>query len=390
MKINRLLLPLFALLVAGFLLSGCAGLSGVGATQNPTGLPPVQSGGSVTSEGHVVPASSTSLFFTSPGQVSEVRVKAGDRVKKNDVLARLGDREAAIAAVSAAELELAAAQRQSDDLQKQAALAQAKAQLDYDTAEKAYIDAQQKVTDLDTNDYTKRLDDAQDVAIKAKDDLKTAQEDFDKVKGLDVNNDTRKKANDTLKDVQKRYDTAVHDRDRIKNELNLAKSQVAFAKASMDEAARVRDNRKSGPDTADQALADARLKNAKNQLAAAQAALTRLDLVAPYDGTVVKIDLTAGDKIAPNQPVMLIADFSKWFVETSDLNEKDVISLAAGQKAVIVPDALPDLKLSGTVESIAQSFTMKSGDVTYVVRIPLDAPDPRLRWGMTVKVSFGK
>jgi hypothetical protein len=33
---------------------------------------------------------------------------------------------------------------------------------------------------------------------------------------------------------------------------------------------------------------------------------------------------------------------------------------------------------------------MKSGDVTYVVRIPLDAPDPRLRWGMTVKVSFGK
>jgi hypothetical protein len=40
------------------------------------------------------------------------------------------------------------------------------------------------------------------------------------------------------------------------------------------------------------------------------------------------------------------------------------------------------------VDSIADVFEERLGDITYAVRIKLDETDPRLRWGMTVEVTF--
>jgi hypothetical protein len=54
----------------------------------------------------------------------------------------------------------------------------------------------------------------------------------------------------------------------------------------------------------------------------------------------------------------------------------------------MIPDALPDVTLKGTVESISQSFKQQGGDIIYTVRIKLDKVDERVRWGMTVEVTF--
>ena len=59
-----------------------------------------------------------------------------------------------------------------------------------------------------------------------------------------------------------------------------------------------------------------------------------------------------------------------------------------GQSVSINPDALPELQLNGIVSSISQLFTEKRGDVTYTVTIDLEDSDPRLRWGMTMVVTF--
>jgi multidrug resistance efflux pump len=243
---------------------------------------------------------------------------------------------------------------------------------------------------VDTDDYKKRLDDARDKANKTKDDLKTAQEDFDKVKDMDKNNAARKTAEDKLTKAQRDFDQAVRDRDLLISDMDVARGGVELAKARLDNAAATRDARKNGADPADQALADARLKNAKAQLAAAQAALGRADLVAPYDSTVTKVSVSVGEQAMPEQAAIQVADLAKWTVETSDLTEKDVVNVSAGQKVTVVPDALPDLKLTGTVDAIANGFVEKSGDITYMVRIPLETTDPLLRWGMTVNVTFAK
>jgi len=386
-------LALFAsiLLVGSLVLSGCQALLGQAQAPTVTPAPVTQQGGAVSAEGHIVPKDTTNLFFLAPGSVSEVLVKEGQAVKQGDVLARLGDRQSFDAAVAAAQLELDTAQRQLDDLNKTSVLATAQSQVSLLTAQRALIQAQQNLANLDTTDHKTKVDNAIQAVNKAKDDLKTAQDDFDKVSSMDVNNASRKTAQDKLTQAQRTCDQTVRDRDLLTSELDLANSQIVLAQAAVADATRTRDARKDGPDLADLALANTRLANAKAQVAAAQAGLSHLALVAPYDGTITSVNLAAGDQVLPDQPVMVIADLSKLYIETSDLTEKDVVSLRTGQKVTAVPDALPDLNMSGTVEAISDGFIEKSGDITYVVRISLaEGSDARLRWGMTIKVTFTK
>ncbi len=83
-----------------------------------------------------------------------------------------------------------------------------------------------------------------------------------------------------------------------------------------------------------------------------------------------------------------VADLSQWMVETDNLTELDVVSIAAGQGATITPDALPEVDLQGSVELISDVYEDKRGDVTYTARLALETSDPRLRWGMTVAIVF--
>jgi hypothetical protein len=53
-----------------------------------------------------------------------------------------------------------------------------------------------------------------------------------------------------------------------------------------------------------------------------------------------------------------------------------------------VPDALPDLTLNGTITEISQAYVQQGGDILYTVRIALKDGDPRLKWGMTLEVTF--
>jgi hypothetical protein len=65
-----------------------------------------------------------------------------------------------------------------------------------------------------------------------------------------------------------------------------------------------------------------------------------------------------------------------------------VVRIDASRSVSLRPDALPELYLSGEVESISQVYVESRGDITYTVRILLKESDPRLRWGMTFQVAF--
>jgi len=137
------------------------------------------------------------------------------------------------------------------------------------------------------------------------------------------------------------------------------------------------------------------LNTARTQMRASQAALDSAtqnlahnELVAPWDGTIADLPLTLDEYVQPGQPIATLADFSVWKVETDNLTEIEVPDVSVGQNVIINPDALPELKLNGKVSSISQLFTEKRGDVTYTVTIDLEESDPRLRWGMTMVVTF--
>jgi hypothetical protein len=65
-----------------------------------------------------------------------------------------------------------------------------------------------------------------------------------------------------------------------------------------------------------------------------------------------------------------------------------VVEISEGQQASIVPDALPELIIPGMVEEISRAFNAQGGDILYTVRLRVDEFDARLRWGMTVEITF--
>ncbi len=394
MKIKKIsIIDLSLTVIAGLLLSACgaAAATNVGAQVLPT----VISGSSLTSEGHLVPRDFRYLSFGMGGKVAEILVQKGEQVSAGQVLARLGNREQSQAALAGAQLELAAAQQAYADLQRTPQLAHSTAWLALLDAKNGVITANRAWDNVISTAFQTGLDNAaKDIAAK-NDALAVAQAAFDKNKNLLVDDPAYISARDNLDAAQQAYNEAVRQRDTFLNQRDQAQAGLLKAQQALAEAQRQFDITQNGPNPDQLALAQARLDNAKAQVAAAQAALDSLDLKAPFDGTVVDINVVAGDLASPSNWAVLVADFSQWYVDTKDLTELDVVKVSVGQPVTVVPDALPNTKLTGKVTEIGNTFQVVNGDIAYNVRVLLEGvsptvqPAPNLRWGMTVQLTFG-
>jgi HlyD family secretion protein len=374
----------FAALIIALVLASC-GSQPTSTTIMPTALP----AGTVIAEGHIRPMQSVNLAFQGSGGVTEIMVKIGDQVKKGDALMRLDSYDQADAQLTSSQLELTSAQQAFDALNRDASGSQAQLWEAYMNAQVARENAQKKWDGLNLHDIEIHISDAQATLATRKSELADAQANFDQYQNLDPNSGQYKTAQDRLRSKQKAYDEAVTNLEsdmRLHDDplaaLNAALSAEAEAKYQYDLAA-------NGPNADQLALAQARLDNAKAQVAAAQDALNNFELIAPFDGVVADVSVDLGQQVGPQTVAVSVVDPSQWIVETNDLTELEVVKLADGQKVSMVPDALPDVKLTGTVQTISGAFTKQGGDIVYNVRILVDNPvDQRIRWGMTVEATF--
>jgi len=375
---------IFGLLVVALALASCGSQSS-STTATPTAAP----AGTVIAEGHIRPMQSVNLALQGGGAVTQIMVKIGEQVKKGDALMKLDSYDQADAQLTSAQLELTSAQQAFDALDRDASGSQAQLWEVYMNAQVVRENAQKTWDGLNLHDIEIHISDAQTTLATRKSELADAQANFDVVQNLDPNSGQYKTAQDRLRSKQKAYDEAVTNlesdmrlRDDPQAALNAALSAEAEAKYQYDLTA-------NGPNTDQLALASARLDNANAQVAAAQDALNNFELKAPFDGVVADVSVDVGQQVGPQTVAVSVIDPSQWIVETNDLTELEVVKLADGQKVTIVPDALPDVKLTGTVQTISGAFTKQGGDIVYNVRILVDNPiDQRIRWGMTVEATF--
>jgi multidrug resistance efflux pump len=403
MKNKTLLIILIGLFIFVMsLATGCNGMPGIPgmsgaadptAEAAPEPISEVNSG--ITAEGKLVPKDSVQLAFATNGQVAEVLVKEGDLIKKGDTLARLSGRKQLEAAIAAAEFELFSAQQSLKTLDDDLSTAQNQALSAVNAARQAVHDAERKVNGLggvaDKND----IDIANTQVIFAKNALEDSQDNFDRYANYPEDNLIRARLKVDLANKQKEYDAAVRKYNALTGtasnfDLDQATTDLAIAQTQLKLAQEKFDTLQKGPDPDAVANAKARITTAETQLAASKADLEKLDLLATMDGKVVSINLKPGITVTPGQPVIELADFSEWDVDTDNLTEIEVVDVNLGQKVIVTPDALPDIKLDGEVIKISDTFEEKRGDITYTVRIKLNEIDPRLRWGMTVVVDFKK
>lgn len=302
----------------------------------------------VIAEGHLVPARDATLIFQGVGTVTDVFVQVGAKVKKGDVLARIGSESDA--AYAAAQLELVNAQQALDDLLDSSDKALAQAVIDLKDAQEEYEEA---------DDYLRYLQDSKKVP----------------------QTETRMFLIQTWKGYEYRYKTKNFKGPAPEDWIIEAENDLALKKAELDEAQRLYERVKDGPDTDQLALLEARLKAAKAGVAA-------FTLIAPFDGEVMGVNVSVGQQVGPETWAIKIADTNAWYVETSDLTELEIVNVAKGQSVLILADALPEAEMTGMVETISRAFTTQGGDILYEVKIKADEIDPRLQWGMTVEVTF--
>ncbi|KPK08400.1 MAG: hypothetical protein AMJ56_11730 [Anaerolineae bacterium SG8_19] len=135
--------------------------------------------------------------------------------------------------------------------------------------------------------------------------------------------------------------------------------------------------------------AEAAVVQAQANEATAQAALDRTALRAPYDGEISRIDASVGQLIDSGMPVLMLADFDRWRVKTTNLTEVDVASVSQGAAVEVRLDAISNDLISGVVTKIALVADTSLGDVAYQTEILLDqAQDLPIRWGMTAFVEI--
>ena len=376
---------LMLLIGLSVLVTACGGTPTAGAA-TPTIPAPVKDNGNIKAEGKLQPVQFVNLSFTSGGEVVEVLVKEGDTVKAGDVIARTKSdlQQAAVASAEAGVAEAKASEaKYREQLPQQIASAEAQIQ-----AARAAITG----TLAQRNDPA-AIASAEAALLQAQVKQQAAEDAHKKVIDKGLLGPTEEQARLAVEAAQSETQAAQLRLNQLKSgsanyraqsaSISASQARLAAAQAQLDQLNAEADG-KPNPTYA------AAIQQAEAALASAKTAVADTELRAPIAGTIAKLNVKPGETAAPGQPIGILADFSGWQIVTDDLTEIKVPNIQAGQPVVVTFDALPELQLKGAVNSIGTLFQTNSGDIVYPVKINLLEVDPRLRWGMTAALEFGK
>jgi HlyD family secretion protein len=138
------------------------------------------------------------------------------------------------------------------------------------------------------------------------------------------------------------------------------------------------------------------LSQTLSQLEQAMDDLSKTQVFAPIDGTVISLDIEVGETAiasstnVPGSSLMTIADTSSILTEVN-VDEADIADIELGQLALIYAIAFPDQPVEGVIESIAVSAKVAEGEQgrSFAIKIRItDTRGIRLRPGMSCRAEI--
>ena len=185
--------------------------------------------------------------------------------------------------------------------------------------------------------------------------------------------------------------------DTTELEFDIAAAKAALTAAELD--AQIRRQRKkefdfnkfnfvyvSSPGEKIQA-ADAKVDQMQSALEEAKASLAQGTLTAPFEGTIVEVDVSAGEYVQPGQVIIKLAKLDTLQIETTDLSELNIAAVKIGQPAAVSVEALGK-DFPGRVTAISPISDTIGGDVVFKVTIRLNEQPKELLWGMSADVEI--
>ncbi len=308
----------------------------------------------VTASGEIKPKNYINVGANAIGDITELLVKEGDRVRKGQLLARIENTQPA-ADVDSQKANLASAE--ADSAAAEAGLKSADDNIS--TMQSAVTEAQ---ADLE------RMKQDSDRAEQLFNEKLGAKQDFDSKHAM---YEAQKSA---VAQAQARLVQARSQREQTAAQLNSSQRHIAVARASL-----VRSND----------------------------ILHKFDSFAPLDGVVTNLSVRAGESVVPglqNQAgtnIMTIADMSLITAEVK-VDETDIVNVKLGQIAEITIDAIPNKTFTGHVTEIGDTAILRSTGVAasqsaissqeakdFKVVIAMDNPPDEVRPGLscTAKIT---
>jgi HlyD family secretion protein len=407
----------------------------------------------IDSNGIVVSNQSSLLFWKITGEVGNVFVRPGFDVSKGSILASL-DAKSTPSQIISIQAEKITAEMALDILQN-STLQQTQAQKRVEIAEIALEDAlhpesiqaqaleniaaAQDDLDIAQRNYDiatlitpqSAIDQAYANMILAeykilKDEelLVDLHNRYNRVKansedlGEELTEDYQSEIKDSIKLVefsllqdQRSYNSAVFRYNELLNppdpvDVAVAESDLALAKAQLNEAVREWERLKDGANIADLAVYQAELFEAQRrwervkdgphpddlimletQITAADAAIKQMDIVAPFDGTVTAVKTQVNDIVDPGTLAFQIDDLSHIYVNFT-ITEIDISRIRIGQDTILKFDAIPGKEYQGEVTEIALVGTKILGATSFRVTAEIIDPDKDIRLGMTSSVQI--
>lgn len=308
-------------------------------------------------------------------RVKEVCIKAGDQVKKGDVLIKFDE----------------------SDLKK--SLSEAKQSLSdaRDEAERNLSSASKQLSDAKRS-YSEGKKEASKKVTESKKELQSARKQVSRLNrqiSKEENAETKKrlqeqltKAEEGVKQAESAYETAKESR---KNEEKQNKNSVESAENAVNTTQS--NNKKS-------------IREAEKQVEDASDTLEKCAVTASISGIVTAVGIEEGE-IYNGSDMIQIDDNSSYIISTT-VDEYDISKVKEGQRVVVLTEATGEDEIEGEISFVAPatgssslsattsqsageiglSSTGSSSSSGYEVKIDVKTKDDRLRMGLTAKCSI--
>lgn len=339
----------------------------------------------VEASGSISAQAVTSLSFGVSGTVRQVNVTVGDRVAAGDVLAVL----------DTTDLELKVAQaEQAFRLQEIAYRTTveadpadvAAAQASYNSALAAYNAARTDYANLADKQAVQcsQLTTAQDALDRAQIAYDRLANDHQASQYLSGDWGPFQSVVDGLTNAQSAYDLAVANCNLAK--VNLNDTALKSAQVQLQNARNTLTNL-IAPRREKLIQAEAQLEQARLSLEQARRQLDDAQIVAPHDGVVTAVNITAGGD--SSGAAITLADVSELHVDVL-VDETLIAQVKPGQTVDLTLDAMTGVTLTGTVARIDPVGTVTQGVVNYTVRVNLNpiASSAPVRLDMTANAAI--
>ena len=308
----------------------------------------------VTASGEIKPKNYINIGANAMGQITELAVREGDRVRKGQLLAKIEN-----------------TQPSADVDSQRANLASAE-------ADAAASEAGLKASDQNIATLQAAVAQSQAELSRLKQDADRAAQLFNEKLGAKQDYESKTAMYETQKSVVAQANARVTEaraqREQTAAQLNSSQRRIAVARATLNRSSDV---------------------------------LRKYDSYAPQDGVVTNLPVRAGESVVPgltNQAgtnIMTIADMSVITAEVK-VDETDIVTVKLGQPVEITIDAIPNKTFKGHVIEMGNTAILRSTGVAasqsaissqeakdFKVVIAMDSPPEEVRPGLscTAKIT---